>query len=169
MFDGMKPLLIICILLLPGMAALAQDSTDDPIQVYVVDSVEVEPAAVNGLGPDQIAMITIARGKKTVEKYGEKAASGVFYIETKAFARKRYSRMFASLSPAYGAALAHYGSDSGFVYVLGDSVLTTNLESQLATLELKDIAEVRVQGGEPVKKKSGPVKDQEVRVVIKTK
>ena len=165
----MKPLITICFLLLPGMAALAQDSTDDPIQVYVVDSVEVEPAAVNGLGPDQIAMITIARGKKTVEKYGEKAASGVFYIETKAFARKRYSRMFAGLSPAYAAALEHYGSDSSFVYVIGDSVITTNLESQLATLEQKDIAEIRVQGGGLVKKKAAAANDKEVRVLIKTK
>ncbi len=150
------------------MAALAQDSTDEPIQVYVVDSVEVESDAVNGLGPDQIAMITIARGRKTVEKYGERAANGVFYIETKAFARRRYSRMFSSLSPAYDAALQRYGGDSSFQYIMGDSLITSNQESQLATLEKKDIAEIRVLNGEALKKEYG-VKGKEVGVQIRTK
>lgn len=162
----MKPLTTIFFLLLPGMAALAQDSTDDAIQVYVIDSVEVESGAVNGLGPDQIAMITIARGKKTIEKFGEKAASGVFYIETKAFARKRYSRMFSSISPAYAEALQRLGSDSSFQYILGDSLITVNQESQLATLEKKDIAEIRILDGEALKKQYG-TKEKEIGVVIK--
>jgi hypothetical protein len=162
----MKSFIAICFLLLPGMATLAQDSTDDPIQVYVIDSVEVESDAMNGLGPDQIAMITIARGKKTVEKYGERAASGVFYIETKAFARKRYNRMFSSISPAYAAALQRYGSDSSFGYIMGDSLLNVNLESQLATLERKDITEIKVVTGPALKKEYG-IKEKEIGVVIK--
>lgn len=164
----MKSFIAIAFLLLPGMAALAQDSTDDPIQVYVVDSVEVESDAVNGLGPDQIAMITIARGRKTIEKYGERAASGVFYIETKAFARKRYNRMFSSISPAYAAALQRYGSDSSFGYIMGDSLLTTNLESQLAALERKDITEIRVLTG-PALKKEYRIKEKEIGIVIKSR
>jgi len=166
----MKPLITLLFLLLPGMAALAQEETDEPIQVYVIDSVEVGAEAMNGLGPDQIAMITIARGKKTVEKYGERAASGVFYIETKAFARKRYNRMFSDLSPAYAAALQRYGSDSSFQYIMGDSVLTTNRESQLATLAPKDIAEIRVEGGQQASaKKVSKIREEEVRVLINTK
>lgn len=169
MFDGMKPLIAICFLLLPGMAALAQEETDEPIQVYVIDSVEVGSEAMNGLGPDQIAMITIARGKKNIEKYGERAASGVFYIETKPFARRRYNRMFSSLSPAYAAALQRYGSDSSFQYIMGDSLLTTNRESQLATLAPKDIAEITVDGGQQSAKKVSKIREEEVRVIIKTK
>jgi hypothetical protein len=164
----MRPFTTLFFLLLPGMAALAQDSTDDPIQVYVVDSVEVPSKAVNGLGPDQIAMITIARGKKTVEKYGERATNGVFYIETKAFARKRYSRLFSSISPAYEAAFQRYGGDSSFQYIMGDSLITSNQESQLATLERKDITDIRILGGDALKKEYG-VKEKEVGVVIKTK
>jgi len=163
-------LITLLFLLLPGMAALAQEETDEPIQVYVIDSVEVGAEAMNGLGPDQIAMITIARGKKTVEKYGERAASGVFYIETKAFARKRYNRMFSDLSPAYAAALQRYGSDSSFQYIMGDSVLTTNRESQLATLAPKDITEIRVEGGQQAStKKLSKIREEDVRVLINTK
>lgn len=123
---------------------------------------------MNGLGPDQIAMITIARGKKTVEKYGERAASGVFYIETKPFARKRYNRMFSELSPAYAAALQRYGSDSSFQYVMGDSVLHTNIESQLAALTPKDIAEIRIEGGPPSGKKLSKTREDELKVIIRT-
>lgn len=158
----------ICCLLLMAAGAKAQEAADDAVQVYVVDSVEVESSAVNNIGPDQIAMITIARGRKTVEKFGERAANGVFYLETKPFARKRYNRLFSNLSPAYAAALQKSGSDSSFRYIMGDSVLTTNLESQLAALELKDIAAVQVIT-DPAQRKQYGLKEEETGVMIKTK
>jgi len=162
----MKQLAIIGILLLGGLNLQAQDSTDDAVQVYVVDSIEVEPSAVNDLGPDQIAMITIARGRKTVEKYGERATNGVFYIETKPFARKRYNRLFSSISPAYAAALNKYGNDSNFRYIMGDTVITTNPVSQLAALEKGDITTITLVATVDGKKRYG-LKEEEIGVVIK--
>ncbi|KAA2243061.1 hypothetical protein F0L74_11115 [Chitinophaga agrisoli] len=161
----MKQAIIIGSLLLCGFSLQAQDSTDDAVQVYIIDSVEVDPVAVNELGPDQIAMITIARGRKTVEKYGDRATNGVFYIETKPFARKRYNRMFSSLSPAYAAALQKYGNDSSFRYIMSDSVITTNPVSQLAALEKKEIADVQLLSAADGKKRYG-LKEEEIGVVI---
>jgi hypothetical protein len=158
----------ICCLLLIGAGAKAQETADDAVQVYVVDSVEVESSAVNNIGPDQIAMITIARGRKTVEKFGERATNGVFYLETKPFARKRYNRLFSNLSPAYAAALQKLGSDSSFRYIIGDSVLTTNPESQLAALEAKDITAVQVLTA-PAQIKQYGIKEGEVGVIVETK
>lgn len=158
----------ICCLLLMGGGAKAQETADDAVRVYVVDSVEVESSAVNNIGPDQIAMITIARGRKTVEKFGERATNGVFYLETKPFARKRYNRLFSSLSPAYAAALQKLGSDSSFRYIMGDSVITTNPESQLAALEPKDIATVQVLT-DPAQVKRYGLKEREVGVIVETK
>ncbi|TWI89190.1 hypothetical protein LX66_3284 [Chitinophaga japonensis] len=168
MYLRMKPkqLTALLLLLLPGIAAIAQDT--DAVQVYVIDSVEATPYEINGLGPDQIAMITIARGRKTIEKYGERAANGVFYIETKAFARQRYNRMFSNLSPAYAAALQKYGSDSSFRYIVGGSPVTSNQESQLAALEKKDITGIRILDAVALKKEY-EVEGKQVGVVIDMK
>ncbi len=165
----MKQAIIIgSLLLLCGPSLQAQDSTDDAVQVYIIDSVEVDPVAVNELGPDQIAMITIARGRKTVEKYGDRATNGVFFIETKPFARKRYNRLFSSLSPAYAAALRKYGNDSSFRYIISDSVITTNPVSQLAALEKNDITDIQLLVSADEKKRYG-LKEEEIGVIIKSR
>jgi hypothetical protein len=53
---------------------------------------------------------------------------------------------------------------------MGDSVLSTNRESQLATLAPTDIAEIRVAGGQQGSaKKLSKMKEEEVRVIINTK
>lgn len=158
----------ICCLLLIGIAAKAQETAADAVKVYVVDSVEVEPSALNNIGPDKLAMITIARGRKTVEKFGERATNGVVYMETKPFARKRYNRLFSSLTPAYAAALQKLGSDSSFRYIMGDSVLTINLESQLAAIEPQNITAVQMLT-DPARLKQYGLKEGEIGVVVQTK
>jgi hypothetical protein len=164
----MKLLAGICCLLLAAAAVKAQDTAADAIQVFVVDSTQVDASVVRNITPDQIAMITVARGRKAVEKYGDSAANGVFYIETKPFAHKRYNRLFSSLSPGYAAALQQYGSDSSFRYIMGDSVLTRNVVSQLAALEPRDVTAVQVLTTAADKKQYG-LKEQEIGVVVKTK
>jgi hypothetical protein len=164
----MKLLAGICCLLLAAAAVKAQDTGANAIQVFVLDSAEVDRSAIGNVTPNQIAMITIAHGRKAVEKYGERAANGVCYIETITFAHERYNRLFSSLSPGYAAALQQYGSDSSFRYIMADSVLTRNVVSQLAALEPRDVTAVQVLTTAADKKQYG-LKEQEIGVVVKTK
>lgn len=155
------------ILWLLPLAAAAQTDTGAPRQVYIVDSVLITTDTLQGIQPDQIAMITVAAGKKTVEKYGEKAANGVIYIETKPFARKRYNRLFSALSPAYAAVLRKHSSDSSFQYILNDRPLTTTTENELAALEKGQITGIEILDAGGLKKKFN-IKDKEVGVLIKS-
>jgi hypothetical protein len=119
---------------------MAQDKDN---MVYIVDSVEVQE--MGKITPDNIAIINIVKGKKLEEKYGERAAGGVMYIETKPFARKRYNRLFSSLSEDFAKALAKNGSDSGFLYVLdGKEIDSTNV-NMLAALEKGGIESIVVK------------------------
>lgn len=135
------------IILLVSMSVKAQSveyvSTEP---VYVLDSVVVTEAAISKLGPDAIAMITIAKGKKAVAMYGEQAENGVIYMETKPFARNRINRLLSAFSPDYSKLLRQYGNDSTFQYIVNNKLMTPTEESQLVALEKKSLLGVEILG-----------------------
>jgi len=152
--------LILTCLLFAGFTSSAQTNLPFDTQdstLFILDSVETS-SGMNGLSPDRIAMINVVKGKKLQERFGPRAANGVIYIETKPFARQRYTKMFAEVSPDYATALKQYGSDSSFSYVLYGSELTNSVEPMLAAVERKDIDKIIV-------KKAG----KEVKVLIEAK
>lgn len=149
-------------LLLWSTATMAQDSV-----LYIIDSVE----ATIGLGqltPDKIAIINIVKSPSLQEKYGAKAANGIMYIETKPFARKRYNRLFISLSPAFEAAIKQYGDDGKFQYILDGKKIDENSVNMLAALEKKNITNLIVVDEKELKK-TYDVKDRKVGVIITSK
>lgn len=99
---------------------------------------------MEGLDPSKIALIDIVKGKKLKEKYGPEGENGVIFIETVDFARKRYTRMFAEISPEYKKQFEQAGSDSCFQYVLDGSPINTSKEQMLAALLRKDIDSINV-------------------------
>jgi hypothetical protein len=142
---------------------MAQDST-----LFIVDSVE----SVNGLGnltPDKIAFINIVKSPTLQEKYGAKAANGIMYIETKPFARKRFTRLFSTISPAFEAAYKQAGgTDSAFQYVLDGQKIDDTTMNMLAALEKNAIANIAVIDAKALKGQY-QVKDKKVGVVITSK
>lgn len=143
-------------------ATMAQDST-----LFIVDSVE----SVNGLGnltPDKIAFINIVKSPTLQEKYGAKAANGIMYIETKPFARKRFTRLFSSISPDFEAAIKKAGGDSTFQYVLDGQKIDDTTMNMLAALEKNTIANIAVIDAKALKGQY-QVKDKKVGVVITSK
>lgn len=149
-------------LLLWSAATMAQDSV-----LYIVDSVE----ATNGLEqltPDKIALINIVKSPTLQAQYGAKAANGIMYIETRPFARRRFNRLFTSLSPAFEAAIKKYGDDSKFQYILDGTKIDDNSVNMLAALEKKNITSLVVVDGDTLKK-TYDVKDRKVGVIITSK
>jgi hypothetical protein len=133
------------IILLVSLSAKAQSiEYVSPDPVYVLDSVVVTEAAISKLGPDAIAMITIAKGKKAVAIYGEQAENGVIYMETKPFARNRINRLLSAYSPEYSKLLKQYGNDSTFQYIVNDHLITPTDETQLVTLEKKSLLALEI-------------------------
>lgn len=134
-------------LLVWGTAAMSQDLSSIPgvpqNALIFVDSVESKQG-MEGLDPSKIALIDIVKGSKLKEKYGPRGEDGVIFIETVDFARKRYTRMFTEIAPAYGKMLATYKSDSSFQYVLDGSPINNSVPQMLAALERKNIDSIVV-------------------------
>ncbi|SEW38654.1 hypothetical protein SAMN05428988_4882 [Chitinophaga sp. YR573] len=162
--------IILSCLLLGSITCVGQDLsslTPPDSTLFYVDSVETVPSTA-GLNPDRIAFINVVRFKKVPDKYMARGISNIIYIETKPFAHARYNRMFSEISPAYAEALKKYGSDSSFQYILDGAVLTNNVESSLAALEKKGIADISVISPK-ILKKQYKVKGMKVGVVIRSK
>ncbi|GEP88613.1 hypothetical protein SAMN05660909_01079 [Chitinophaga terrae (ex Kim and Jung 2007)] len=119
-----------------------QEEDDEP--VYVIDSVLSSQGAMSKISPDQIGMMTIAKGSKAVEKYGPQAANGVIYIETKPFARKRVSTLLRSASKEYDSVYRKYGSDSTFFFLVNTQPVNRNNEGILLALDARNFVSLKV-------------------------
>ncbi|RAJ82141.1 hypothetical protein CLV59_104366 [Chitinophaga dinghuensis] len=135
-------LLILAAFLLPTAVFAQETGNDDP--VYVLDSVKVTPGIMTGLTPDNIGLMTIAKGKKAVLLYGSQAENGVVYIETKPFARKRVSNFLRSVSPAYDSLRKQYPSDSAICFIVNDKVVQANDEARLFVVDRKSFISLKV-------------------------
>ncbi|WP_440133676.1 hypothetical protein [Chitinophaga sancti] len=156
--------LLLAGLLLWSIVSKAQDGT-----LFIVDSVEVE-GGLNNLSPDKIAFMNVVKSPTLQAKYGAKAENAIIFIETKAFARKRYNRLFSELSPAFEAALKKYGSDSVFQYILDGVKIDETSMNMLAALEKKSIVNLVLVDKETLKRKyEVKEKDKKVGVVITSK
>jgi hypothetical protein len=162
--------IILSCLLLGSITCVGQDLSSlapPDSTLFCVDSVETAPSTA-GLNPDRIAFINVVRFKTVPEKYAARGINSVIYIETKPFAHARYNKMFSELSPAYAEALKKYGSDSSFQYILDGAVLTSNVESSLAALEKKGIADISVISPK-ILKEQYKITGMKAGVVIRTK
>ncbi|CAL1517604.1 hypothetical protein [Chitinophaga sp. MM2321] len=159
-----KARILILGLLFTSFAAVAQSEEDDT-PVYVVDSVVATQAAMGQISPDQIALITIAKGQKAVLKYGSQAANGVVYVETKPFARRRIGRLLSAASPAYDSLLHKYGNDSSFYYIVNDKPITPTDETRLMTLDKKTFQTISILSARQLEEKY-QVKDKNAGIII---
>ncbi|SHM71044.1 hypothetical protein SAMN05444266_11073 [Chitinophaga jiangningensis] len=126
---------LLSLLLLPAAVFAQTEEEGDP--VYVVDSVLVTPGAANQITPDQIGLITIAKGRKAVLLYGAQAENGVIYMETKAFARKRVNNFLKSVAPAYDSLRKTGIADSTIAFVVNDQLVGEKNEALLFTVDEK--------------------------------
>ncbi|MFB6457307.1 hypothetical protein ACE38W_18685 [Chitinophaga sp. Hz27] len=143
-------LLFIAILLLPT-TLFAQEADDDP--VYVVDSVRVSTSAANNFTPDQVGLITIAKGKRAVLLYGSQAENGVVYIETKPFARRRVDQLLRSSSQAYDSLRKKQPLDSSLVFIVNDKVVTPTDEARLFTVDSRTFQSLQILSSKELEEK----------------
>jgi hypothetical protein len=144
-------LLFAAILLLPAYLFAQSAGEDDP--VYVVDSVKVTAAAATGLTPDKIGLITIAKGRGAVLRYGSQAENGVVYIETKEFARRRVETFLRAVSPAYDSLRRQQPADSAITFLVNDKLVSGNDEARLFTVDRKTFVNLKVLSPEVLREK----------------
>ena len=156
-------LFLLATLLLPTAVFAQETATDDP--VYVLDSVRVTPGVMTGLTPDNIGLMTIAKGRKAVLLYGSQAENGVVYIETKPFARKRVNNFLKSVSPAYDSLRKQYPSDSAICFIVNDKIIQGADEARLFVVDKKNFIDLKLLSAKELEDKYH-VTDRKVGVAI---
>lgn len=103
--------------------------------VFFIDSVEVEPSALQQYQPENIASVSVYKDSTARRLVGPRGQDGVIYTETKPFAVRRYRRFFALKSVAYAQLVAAGTPDSTIQYVLNGRPLMEKYEGDLSLVD----------------------------------
>lgn len=105
--------------------------------IYFIDSIKVDVNIMLSYSPDQIASISIFRGKSAIDLAGEEAKDGIIYIETKDFARLRFWKYFRSKSKEYFNLVTSHKPNDSIQYILNEKILVTDFEGDLSMINDK--------------------------------
>ncbi|MFP2996811.1 hypothetical protein ABN763_12915 [Spongiivirga sp. MCCC 1A20706] len=136
---------------------------DNPI--YFIDSINVSGEELKKYNPNQIASVTVFKGKEAIELLGENGKDGAIYIETVNFSRLRYWKFFSSKSSSYSELVPSFDSDSNIQYILNDRVLTDNFEGDLATINDDIFKDIKIIDKKTLQKEY-EIHDKDYGVVI---
>jgi len=147
-----KNLLPLCLFLfvfeISAQVLIDENTQNAGKPICFLDSVLIDYSELTKLKPEQIALITVFKDKQTTENSNEGNEYGTIYIETKTFARKRYTRYLKSKSLAYSELLVNAEIENEIVYIINDKVMVDNYQGDLAAID-----DSNFKGLEIVKKK----------------
>jgi len=126
------------------------ETTNDP--VFLLDSVQVFRSDMNNVDPNTIALVTVYKGKKAIDRFGPDAENGLVYIETSSFVRKRYWAVLKSKSDDYLKHVPSPDEETGVFYILNGKPLRENHEAELSGLTNENLQTVRVIDNDTLKK-----------------
>lgn len=86
--------------------------------VFFVDSVKITKQELTNYDPGEIASVAVYKDKNAWDILGAEAVNGLFYIETKEFARKRYWKFFKAISNQYLQLVPQPNQEQDVVYIL---------------------------------------------------
>lgn len=112
--------------------------------VFFIDSIRVNGRVLQNYDPTEIASITVFRDSSAIKLMGPEAKHGLFYIETKEYARTRYWKYFCSKSSEYAKLIISPEADFNVQYILNKRVLTKDYEGDLAVINDKTFKGIRI-------------------------
>lgn len=138
------PILII----VAALRCSAQDTNTtykiDNHTVFFIDSQRVEQKEINKYSPVNIASVNVLKGESAVAIIGPDGQYGVVFVETKAFARSKYTRYLKSKSTEYAAILNALNGDSLVQYFLNGRLLKENFEGDLSLIDDKRFVSLKI-------------------------
>lgn len=115
---------------------------DNPL--FFIDSVSIAKEDFLQFNPKLIASLTILNGKDATDVLGGRAKDGLVYLESMAFAKKRFERYFKSKSEAYQQLLLTNPADSSIQYILNGKLLLKDYEGNLSAVDDKVFESIKV-------------------------
>lgn len=135
--------------------------------VYFIDSVRVSQEDVGKFNANDVAAVSVYKGKTATDLLGDDGKDGAIYIETKRFSKNKYWKYFASKSEAYALAVPHAAEDSTVQYVLNGKLLQRNFDGDLAHISDAVFQSITVISKEELQKQYG-VTDKRLGVVVRS-
>jgi hypothetical protein len=132
---------------------------------FFIDSISVSKDDLQKYDPNQIAAVSVYKDKTAIELLGEEGKDGAVYIETKAFAKKKYWSYFKSKSEAYATAVPDAAGDSTVQYILNGKLLKENYEGDLSSINDTIFKSISIISKEELEKQHG-VKNKRLGVLI---
>jgi len=139
---------------------------DEP--AFFLDSIRTNSGFLksSGIGPADIAFITVTKGSAAIARLGKDGAQGVVDIITKSFARQHYWEYFKSKSADYSNKVPDMKTEAEVIYVLNDKVIDKDQESSLFNIDDDNFIGLQVVGGDFLEK-TYKIHDRRIGVIIK--
>ena len=138
---------------------------DEPL--FYVDSEQVTKSSLKNIQPEDIATVTIYKDSNAIRIAGPDGKDGLVYIETKAFARKKYQHFLSTRSGEYARLISGGESDTAIQYILNKKVLKDNFEGDLSNIDDATLKSINLIDPETLQKSYG-VTGKHAGVVIIT-
>ncbi|SDE56455.1 hypothetical protein SAMN05216464_107188 [Mucilaginibacter pineti] len=124
--------------------ALYHDAEKHKDGVYYLDRIRVHKSDLQKINPTDIASLDVIKDSVITKRFGSNSTAGLFFIETKNFAKSRYQKYFSSKSPEYAKLITDPGIDAAIQYILNDKVLKENFEGDLAGINDKRFKGIKI-------------------------
>jgi hypothetical protein len=115
---------------------------NDP--VFFIDSVNVDKEELGKYNPQEIATVSVYKGKEAIALVGPEGKDGAVYIETKTYGRTKYIRYFSGKSSDYAKIVDSPQKDSCVQYILNKRILKDNFEGDLSLIDDKTFKSIKV-------------------------
>ena len=115
---------------------------NDP--VFFLDSVNVDKDELGNYNSQDIAKVSVFKGKEAIALVGPDGKDGAVFIETKAFGRTKYIRYLATKSSDYAKIVNTPTKDSSLQYILNGKVLKENFEGDLSLIDDKTFKSIKI-------------------------
>jgi len=139
-----------------------------PNPYYLFDSTQIYQSDLESIDPNQISSLTILLDTSAIEQFGVEAKDGAVIIETKNFARKKFTTFFRQVSLQYDSLFTLMGSDSTFQYILNDKIKTDNYEGDLSMIDKGILIDIFIINSDQLFNTYG-ISDKKYGIIIKSK
>jgi hypothetical protein len=139
-----------------------------PNPYYVLDSTRIQQTDLGNIDPNQITSLTILTDTSAIKLFGIEANDGAVIIETKDFARKKFTKFFRQVSSQYDSIYTLMGDDNTFQYIINDNEKSDNYEGDLSLIDEEMLIDIKIIISDQLFSIYG-ISDKKYGIIIKSK
>lgn len=121
--------------------------------VFMLDSSRVYDLQLKEINTIDIAKVNVYKGEEAIKIMGEEGKNGVIFIETKAFKKKQFWNMLATISSEYKELVPSPDSVYSALYIYPGKTILERADEKIFSIKPEEIKNVQIIGFAEMKKK----------------